>query len=317
MARLTFLLGLVYAAVGSIAAPPGGPQFDYLGSERGEAQIRGRCQKTKDEGLQCHFLEVRPVPVERFDEKLELDVVFPLWRQEKLESLRKKGIFFLDRSDVTLEELRPYYVREMSKSIDQYPDRLIVLRDKACREDPRDYYRLRGAYNETFDEFLGRAKEIQDQLCKAADAEAYAKAHMARWDVDKQTCELKYAEYVEEFRRDGDTWKSEGSPRGPGEFVNCFFKMRSKLECRPGKGCRLEREYLRQPETSPRPIAKIGSSFNFKRDPAGLPTYPEDCALLPTRYTLAFEPGLARARPPACRFLLDRERAMYCCAYGK
>lgn len=277
-------------------------KFDYLGALNGEAQIKATCSVTKDRKLNCQFTEVRTFPLdEDMRERVAVHSALAPYQKEKDKTRTAlQRIQRIDPLDYDEAELKAFWRVWYAEQLKKDPDQLERLKKKECTRDPRDYFELRGAYNETYDDFLDEAKAIQDRLCKAKGPKDYIAALEKRWELNHVTCQLDYSEYsltldlVSENR-----WAVSGATEGAHLLTQCFQKMKTSLECPPNKDCRLTREYSQR-------IVKEKSKFR--------PSQPDRCPDFSDRLDLSSD--LKSRRPIACKFFLDRLRASHCCAFG-
>jgi hypothetical protein len=275
-------------------------QFDYLASDTGKAELRGKCQPAGDK-LSCELTEVWAVPLSSDEEDQELRRIFFRYQTEK-EKERAKNFKLKvprDMEDVPREAMRDFWIRTFKEDYKDNPDDLAALKTEECRRDPRDFYQFRAAYNETFDAFVDAAKAVQKKLCEAKDAAAFAKARTDRWALVRSTCELRYGHYILGFQEKEGKWRHEGETKGAHPHPHCFPRMRTVMDCPEAKRCRVERVYEADKEEW---------RFRFGAD---------KCPGDPSPASIAFSASLPRSRAKECKFLLDRERAAQCCAFGQ
>jgi hypothetical protein len=293
MLSVALLLSL---AVSPLWAAPGW-KFDYLGTAQGNHEIKGRCQLSGDK-LSCDLTEVHAAPMESLEESGELGRVLFELSKERQAKAKQKSFELLTLESVPREELREFWVKQEVERLKRLPASLDTERERECFVDPRDRYKFRGAYNETYDAFLEKAKKIQTKVCSADSGEAFARARMELWNLENATCELRYYRYSLMLEKKGDRWVSDKFPDGifPTQF--CFPKIETEIRCAEKDGCEITRVYHGLPG---------GSAFS---------RYQKDCArdLKPLEHHFSARHGHPRAK--ACEFLLDRERAAECCAFA-
>ncbi len=284
----------------ALAASAADPTFDYMGTGRGDAEIRGKCKKLEGK-LSCEITEVWAAPMASGEESNDLRRAFnnfnSPWSKQSLSPKRRgRPIEF---EEVPRDELVEFWKEDFLKRAEDGLENIPALKEAECQRDPRDYYEFRAAYNETFDAFNEKAKEVQAKLCAADGAKGFAKAKVARWDLVRSTCELRYATYEMVFKKGDVNWVNEGATRGSHPNLGCYLRMRTELSCSEEKGCRLTRSY--QPDPT-----EWNRRFGIGR-----------CQGEPAALELSFDPSKGQSRPQSCKYMLDRLRASECCAFSK
>jgi hypothetical protein len=293
----------------------GEPAFDYFGTAGGEAQIKGKCSTASKDELRCEFTEVRPFPLEKQSgERHELEAGYPEYRKAKEEELRAKKSppTVLPAHGIPDNELRPFWKIWFTKQLAEDSEKFERMRAEECKNDPRDFYQSRAAFHETYDEFLGRAKVIQQKLCEAKEPGAFASAWSERWALMHLTCELDYAHYTLVLKKKGNQiWTAKGETQGPQRFARCYGSMKTELDCSVSENCRLVRGYdLLKEDSLPSTLKKYRSFLFLRR---GL----DDCSTYPKTLEQTFAKEHRRNTPKSCQYFIDRERSSQCCAYGK
>lgn len=276
--------------------------FDYLPTVSGEAELRGECRKNENE-IACTLTEVRAFPIFSVTElgalnsaRMSYDLQYPK---------PKNDFDSLSRSE-RLQEWKKSFINKAEKNS---PDFFAREKTIECEKEPRDYYQFRGAYNETYDTFLNKANVIHSKMCGAKAPIDFADAKIERWNLEKSTCELEYAEYKETFTlQKNGKWVSEDTPKGPERFAKCFQEMRTELQIN-GSSCSFTRVYKKNATKEENSI-DITRKFTSRFISPLIKTcdYPE-------KKEAVFVAG-PRKLPKPCEFVLDRERAAYCCAYN-
>jgi len=283
----------------SLAAFAADPSFDYIGNGRGDAEIRAKCKAAADRKLSCHLTEVWASPMQSHEEDSVLRQSFNRLDIKKRIKKSNKGMEILDFERFSREELIQIWKEDFTARVKDGTADLAALKAEECRRDPRDYYEFRAAYNETFDAFNERAKEIQAKLCRADGANRFTDAMLERWELVRSTCELSYGTYEMSFNKQDAVWVHEGGTKGSHPDLRCYLRMHTELSCPEGKGCRLTRTY--QPDPT-----EWNRRFGIGR-----------CQGEPAALEIEFSPDRGRSRPKACKYLLDRLRASECCAFSQ
>lgn len=281
------------------------PQFDYLGTSDGSALIRGKCEPLKNsQSILCNLIEVKPLTPEHSEEELKSLEEAYFHDLKKWLSLKKAP---------TANELRKVWERQLLENLKKDGQRFGELKTAACKEEARDFFKIRGAYNETYDAFLEKAKRIQNTLCQATSPDAFIKAKLARWDLATSICEIEYDEYHQSFiKRRPNVWISNQKLKTL--WSNCYELLETEIDCSKSSQCAVYRTHQKRKPANkemkhlPDIVWLVNPRAAFNRDKS-------NCSSVPDKLVQHFEKAARRTKPKDCEYILDRQRASHCCAY--
>ena len=280
------------------------PDFDYLGTSDGSALIRGKCEPLKNsQSILCNLVEAKPLNPELSEEELKSleEAYFHDFRKWK--SLKKAP---------TANELRELWEKQLLEDLKKDGKRFGDLKTAACKDEARDFFKIRGAYNETYDAFLEKAKKIQHTLCQATSPDIFVKAKLARWDLAKSICEIQYDEYLQSLiKRRPNVWVSNQQLKTL--WSDCYELLETELDCSQGNQCAVTRAYQKRKPASEKMKHMLDMGLWNPRDAFNRDK--SDCSSMPDKLVQHFKKAERRTKPKNCEYILDRQRASHCCAY--